>query len=126
MKLRLTLVLFCLLGVGIFSHAQDKKKPTVMNAPEEVPVSVTSKKKAKHVKPPPLPKAETVKFAPPRIVKDKNKVQPPPPPKVAMVTFAPPRIIKDKPNLPPPPPVPKQHKEKPVKPDAPPAADYKG
>ena len=51
MKLKLTLLLFCLFGVGIFSHAQDNKKaqstrPKVESGPDAIPVVVTSSKKA--------------------------------------------------------------------------------
>jgi hypothetical protein len=71
MKLRLSLLLFCLFGIGLFSHAQARKKPakpTVENGADAIPVTVTSTKKA-HRKT--TTKEKTVKFAPPRIVKDK-------------------------------------------------------
>ena len=142
MKLRLTLVLFCLLGIGAFSHAQTKKKepkPMVEEGADAIPVTVRSTKHRKS--PPPPPKMERVRFAPPKIVKDgkmapppppeppaKAEIQfdkdgkqlppPPPPPKVEKVRFAPPKIVKDAPAH--------STKEKPVKPDAPPAADFKG
>ncbi len=129
MKLRLTLVLFCLLGIGIFSHAQNKKKtskPIIVNSPDEIPVTMISS--TKHHKPPPPParpdidplsppKVKVAHFKPPVIVKDEKRV-PPPPPKVEKVRFAPPKIVKDAPTH--------ASKEKPVKPDAPPAADFRG
>ncbi len=144
MKLKLSLLIFCLLGIGIFSHAQDKKKlqnkkPTVENGDDAIPVTVTSTKKAHRLPPPPprplgkdgrpLPphKIDVVKFAPPKIVKDKPAPPPPilakggkplPPPKADVVKFAPPKIVKDKP-APPPPPKPKAW----VKPFAPPVDD---
>ena len=120
MKLRFSLLLFCLLGIGVFSHAQDKKKaskPTIVNEPEDIPVSVKSTKKAHNLKPPPPPpqfdkegkplpppKVEVVKFTPPKIVKDKPNLPPPPPPKKEVVKFTPPKIVKDKQAIPPPPP----------------------
>jgi len=58
MKLRLLLTTFCLLGIGIFSHAQDKKKttkPVVENGPDAIPVTVTSTKKSHKPPPPPPP-----------------------------------------------------------------------
>ncbi|MES2329487.1 MAG: hypothetical protein V4539_07790 [Bacteroidota bacterium] len=107
MKLRLALVLFCLLGIGVFSHAQSKKevpKPPVI---VDIPVTVKSSKHRKPPPPPKPPKGEKVKFAPPRIVKDKQNAPPPPPPlKPGGVKFAPPKIVKDKQNVPPPPPKP--------------------
>ncbi len=50
--------------------------------------------------PPPKPKEETVKFTPPKIVKDEEvqvKKPPPPPPKPKneIVKFTPPKIVKD-------------------------------
>lgn len=94
MKLRLSLLLFCLLGIGLFGNAQDKEKEQskskVENAPPEIPVMVTGTKKITPQKPPtppkiekagkPLPPAEVTKFTPPKIVKD-TKVPPPPPTK---------------------------------------------
>ena len=95
MKLRLTLILFCLLCVGIFARPQHKKKvtskPRVENGLDAIPVTVKSNKKS-HRKPPPpppplfdkdgkplpLPKVEAVKFGLPKIKKDGKK--PPPPP----------------------------------------------
>ena len=51
MKLKLTLLLFCLFGVGIFAHTQDNKKaqnakPKVENGPDAIPVVVSSSKKS--------------------------------------------------------------------------------
>lgn len=97
MKLRLTLILFCLLGIGLFAKAQDKKKnqskPTVENGADAIPVIVKSNKKARHPKPPPPP---------PMIVKD-GKVAAPP--KVEVIKFVPPKMRKDVEKAPPPPPV---------------------
>ncbi|MCW3116450.1 MAG: hypothetical protein JWM28_532 [Chitinophagaceae bacterium] len=149
MKLKLWLLLLCLLGIGMFSYAQNRKKeskPTVEKGDDLIPVTVKSSKK--HRKPPPPPpkvgkdgkllphpKVEMVKFAPPRIVKDKQNVPPPPPPKRGAVKFAPPKIVKDKQNVPPPPkndithfkaPKTKVKAEKPVKPEAPPPTDFRG
>lgn len=110
MKLRLSLLLFCLLGIGVLSHAQKPPKapakPTVENGPDAIPVTVTSSKKA-HKQlppPPPPPKVEVTKFTPPKIVKNGEKLPPPPPPPL--------RPAKVKTATPP-------------KPDAPPLADEK-
>jgi len=116
MKLKLSLLLFCLLGIGIFSHAQDKKKippkPVVENGDDAIPVTVTSTKKAHKIPPPPPP---------PRITKNGKPLVPP---KVEAAKFAPPKIVKDGIKPPPPPPVPaKPTRTKlipPVKPDVPP------
>lgn len=109
MKLKLSLLLFCLLGIGIFSHAQDKKKtpakPIVENGPDAIPVTVVSKKKAhKSPPPPPPPKAEITKFAAPKVLKNGDKLPPPPPPPAKL------RKVKT---------------EKPVRPDVPPLPDEK-
>jgi hypothetical protein len=114
MKLKFSLLLFCLLGIGVFSQAQDKKKvtkPTIVNEPEEIPVSVTSSKKAKHLKPPPPPpkfdkqgkpmpptKIEEVKFTPPKIEKDKQPLPPPPPPVKAKTNVSQPEKSKAPPK----------------------------
>lgn len=86
MKLKLSLLLFCLLGIGIFSHAQDKKKapskPIVENGDAAIPVTVTSTKKAHRVPPPPPPPPKVVKapkLTPPKMVNDGIKPPPPPP-----------------------------------------------
>jgi hypothetical protein len=122
MKLKLTLLGFCLFCVGIFSHAQDKKarpsKPAVEEGADPIPVTVTSKKR--HSKPiaiqqydkdgnllpppPPPPKIERARFAPPKIVKDDQA--PPLPPKQDKARFDPPKIEKDGDVPPPPPPKP--------------------
>jgi hypothetical protein len=61
MKLRLSLILFCLLCIGMFARSQDRKKaspkPTVENGADAIPVIVTSTKKAHSKPPPPPPKA---------------------------------------------------------------------
>ncbi len=105
MKLRLTLILFCLLGIGLFAKAQDKKKnqskPTVENGADAIPVIVKSNKKARHPKPPPPPpmigkndetipppKIEVTKFDPPVINKDVKKLSPAPPPAKPLKTKA--------------------------------------
>ena len=81
MKLRILLITFCLLGVGLFSKAQTKQttkpsaKPTIENGADAIPVIVSSKRKKK-----PVPKVELTKFTPPVIVKDGDKKAPPPPP----------------------------------------------
>ncbi len=55
MKLRLTLLLMCLFGTGLFADAQTKKKthpkPQILVAPDEIPVIVVSTKKAHPRKP---------------------------------------------------------------------------
>lgn len=95
MKLRLSLLLFSLLGIGLFSNAQNKEKfeknkPKVENAQPEIPVTVHSTKRpTKPPPPPPPPKiqkkgkpllpAEVTKFTPPKIVKDPKALPPPPP-----------------------------------------------
>ncbi len=82
MKLRILLITFCLLGVGLFSKAQAKQttkpsaKPTIENGADAIPVVVSSKRKKKSA-----PKVEVTKFTPPVIVKDGDKKAPPPPPK---------------------------------------------
>ena len=122
--------MFCLLGVGIFSHAQDTKKnpppppppakpakPAVIMGDDAIPVTVKNSKKGHWKVPPPPPKVEAVKFTPPKIVKDVEKAPPPPPPKAEAVKFTPPKIVKDAEKTPPPPP-PKP--KTPIKSDAPP------
>lgn len=93
MKLRFTLLLFCLLGVGLFAQGQDKPtkakkidKIEVVDGKDALPITVRSTKKSKVPKPP--PPVEVVKV-------DPNKVPPPPPP---------PKLIKKGPMNPPPPP----------------------
>jgi hypothetical protein len=101
MNLRLLLIAFFLLGIGIFANAQEKKsthsstKPTVENGADAIPVTVTSSSKKNKPKPPKAP--EPVKFTPPVLVKDGDKKAPPPPP--------PPPLEKQKKSgaLPPPP-----------------------
>lgn len=95
MKLRFTLLLFCLLGVGLFAQGQNipvkpKKidKVEVIDGKDALPITVRSTKKSKVPKPPPPPPVEVVKV-------DPNKVPPPPPP---------PKLIKKGPMNPPPPP----------------------
>jgi hypothetical protein len=81
MKLRILLIAFCLLGIGIFSKAQTKQaakpsaKPTIENGADAIPVVVSSTRKKKAA-----PKVEVTKFTPPVIVKDGDKKAPPPPP----------------------------------------------
>ncbi len=107
MKLRLSLLVFCLLGIGVFSHAQDSKKtpppppppakpakPAVIMGDDAIPVTVKSSKKGHWKVPPPPPKVEAVRFTPPKIVKDIEKAPPPPPPakpKSPIKTDAPPK-----------------------------------
>jgi hypothetical protein len=120
MKLRLSLLMFCLLGIGVFSHAQDIKKtpppppakpakPTVLMGDDAIPVTVKSSKKLHANLPPPPP--------PPKIIRDGQKVPPPPPPKVEAAKFTPPKIVKDVEKAPPPPPA---KPKAPIKTDAPP------
>ena len=133
MKLRLLLLLFSLLGIGLFGNAQDKEKAKnkskVENAQPEIPVTVTGSKKSTHQKPPPLPKiekegkplppVEVTKFTPPKIVKDSKAPPPPPAPggKGAIIKALPPTKVEMPPSvtakemkvekiLPPPPPPP--------------------
>lgn len=106
MKLRLSLLLYFLLGIGMFSHAQDKPKtppkpPKVENGPDALPVVVKSHKKG-------------YKLAPP-----------PPPPRVIDVTKRTPPKEVSKPAPPPPAHPPKVKAEKPHSPDAPPLPDGK-
>ena len=84
MKLRLTLLTYCLFCVGIFSHAQEpKKKPAKPKVDYDVapPVIVTATQKS-HRKPPPPPPVNVNRH-------------PLPPPKVKVVHFAPPKVVKD-------------------------------
>lgn len=101
MKVRLTLLLFCLLGIGLLARSQDKKhiaKPKIENGPDTIPITVKSHKKSHH-KPPPPP--------PPAII-SKHKPMPPA------------KMIKDAPKPPLPPPVPnKPSKSTPVRPEMP-------
>lgn len=89
MSLRLLLIAFFLLGIGIFSHAQSmekskenskaktqKSKPIVEDGPDAIPVTVTSTPRKKKTK-----SAEPAKFTPPVIIKDSEKKTAPPPPK---------------------------------------------
>ena len=104
MKLRLSLLLFSLFGIGLFSHSQENKKlpppppakpvkPTVLIGPDAIPVTVKSSKKPHwKIPPPPPPKVEAVKFTPPKIVKDIEKAPAPP---------AKPKTIPVKPDAPP-------------------------
>lgn len=104
MKLKLSLLLFFLLGIGAFSHAQDKKKPSnkpkVENGDDAIPVTVTGKKKGHPLPPPPPPpRNRNEKPSPPaKLMKEGDKIPPPPPPA---------RPVKEKHTLP-------------VQPDAPP------
>jgi hypothetical protein len=119
MKLKLWLLLLCLLGIGMFSYAQNKKKeakPTVENGPDAIPVVVKSSKKRPKLPPPP----------PPILGKDGKPL---PPPKVELKHFkAAPKVEDVKVKMPPPPlpPKGKAKGEKPVKPEAPPPADFRG
>lgn len=94
MKLKLTLLLMCLLGVGLFSQGQDKpSKPakadkiTVADGKDALPVTVKSNKKSKLRKPPPPPPA------PPVVIRKPEQPAPPPPPekvKIKMNKYVPP------------------------------------
>ena len=146
MKLRLLLLLFSLLGIGLFGNAQDKEKAKnkskVENAQPEIPVTVTGSKKSTHQKPPPLPKiekegkplppVEVTKFTPPKIVKDSKAPPPPPAPggKGAIIKALPPTKVEMPPSVtvkegkvgkipPPPPPRPKRTNSVPEKPAEP-------
>jgi hypothetical protein len=122
MNLRLLLIAFFLLGIGIFANAQEKKaphsntKPTDENGADAIPVTVTSSAKKNKPKPPNPP--EPVRFTAPVIVKDGDKKVPPPPP--------PPPAVKQKKSgdLPAPPPPPlakeKKHNDMPAPPPPPP------
>lgn len=110
MKVKLTLILLCLLGIGIFARSQVRKKQSgkqvIENGPDAIPVIVTSHKKAHHVtskpsiirnyrpSPPGKPKAGRIKEP-----TGKPGIPPPPPPPTTPPLPAPP-------SLPPPPPVP--------------------
>lgn len=109
MKLRLSLLLYFLLGIGMFSHAQDKpqapaRPPKVENGPDAIPVVVKSHKKGWKVPPPPAPPKVAVMAKPGAPKHLKNSAPTPPPP------LAHPRKPKG---------------EKPPKPDAPPLPDGK-
>lgn len=110
--MRLTLILFCLLGIGLFAHSQGKKtnsKVTIVNGADAIPVTVISHKKSHRQIP-----------VPPKPPLDKE-AKPLPPPKPMATKFTPPVIIKDGEKPPPPPPPPaKPRKTKPSAPDAPP------
>jgi hypothetical protein len=127
MKLRLALILLCLLGIGLFARTQDAQKtpkPKVENSP-------ALEKDAKPLPPPRIviSRVDTPRFRrnggqhsptppPPTRIDIKKHVPPPPPPpidkdgnplpapKVEAVKFKPPVIIKTK-DVPPPPPPPK-------------------
>lgn len=89
MKLKLTLLTMCLLGVGIFSHAQSTKttsKPTVEKGADAIPVTVVSHKKKQL---PPPPKIERVKF---KTSSNSHRETPPPPPPKQRVKFPKPII----------------------------------
>ncbi len=120
MKLKLTLLLICLLGVGLLTRAQKKpvkpnstEKVTVVDGKDAIPVTVKSNKKSK-VPPPPPPPA---KFTPPVIVHNPEQPAPPPPPEKMK--------IKVNKHIPPPPPPPEKPRvpAKATVPDAPPAPD---
>lgn len=106
MKLRLSLLLYFLLGIGMFSHAQDKlktppKPPKVENGPDAIPVVVKSHKKGQKLPTPPPPKVAAMDN--PGAPKSLKHLASPPP-------LAHPRKVKA---------------EKPPKPDAPPSPDDK-
>jgi outer membrane biosynthesis protein TonB len=107
MNLRISLIAFFLIGIGIFANAQDKKqhpaqaKPAVENGADAIPVTVTSSNKKNKPKPPKAP--EPVKFTPPVIVKNADKAPPPPPP--------PSHQKKKMGELPPPPPPPQKQED---------------
>lgn len=109
MKLRLSLLLYFLLGIGMFSHAQDKpqapgKPPKVENGPDALPVVVKSHKKGQKLPPPPPPPKVAAMDKPGAPKSLKHSAPAPPPP------LAHPRKVKT---------------EKPPKPDAPPLPDDK-
>lgn len=85
MKLKLTLLAFCLLGIGIFSQAQDAKtappKPK-FRAPKDAPRD----QDGNLLPPPPPPKVDLKHFKAPKggaADKNGNFVDPPPPPPLA-------------------------------------------
>ncbi|MEN9684765.1 MAG: hypothetical protein RLZZ28_551 [Bacteroidota bacterium] len=88
MKLKLSLLVFALFCIGIFSHAQEKPKvpaspPKVQNGADAIPVTVTSTKKPQKPPPPPPPKpskSEEARSTPPKIEKVEKLPPPPPPP----------------------------------------------
>lgn len=120
MKLKLTLLLMCLLGVGLFTQGQDKPskpvkadKVVVADGKDAIPVIVKSDKKSKVRKPPPPPPVEP----PPTVIRKPEQPAPPPPPEKVK--------IKVNKHIPPPPPPPAKPKPpvKSVPPDAPVAPD---
>jgi len=119
MKLKLTLLLMFLLGVGLFTQGQDKPiksvkadKAAVVDGRDALPVTVKSNKKSKAIKPPPPPPVEP----PPTAIRKPEQPAPPPPPEKVK--------IKVNKHIPPPPPLAKPKPPvKSVPPDAPPAPD---
>lgn len=86
MKLRLTLLLLCIFGIGLFSHAQNSPKkpakPVVENGADAIPVTVTSRKKSKAK---PIKKDSVHTPLPPKATKGPGKALPhqiPNPPKL--------------------------------------------
>ncbi len=112
MKVRLTLLLFCLLGIGLFARSQDKKNiatPKIENGPDAIPVTVKSLKKS-HPNPPPPPPAMINKnkpMPPVEIIKDAPKPPVPPSPEIMKYDkpLPPPNVninkVKETPSLPP-------------------------
>jgi outer membrane biosynthesis protein TonB len=101
MKLKLTLLLMSLLGVGLFAQGQNKPskppkadKVEVVDGRDALPVTVKSNKKSKVRKPPPPPPVE----APPIVIRKPEQPAPPPPPEKMKI-----KINK---HIPPPPPPP--------------------
>lgn len=116
MKLKLTLLLICLLGVGLLTRAQKTpvkakrtEKVTVVDGKDAIPVTVKSNKKSK-VPPPPPPKIQE----PPVVVQKPEQPAPPPPPEKMKI-----KVNKHIP--PPPPPAKPKVPAKATVPDAPPA-----
>ena len=86
MKLRPTLLLLCIFGIGLFSHAQNSPKkpgkPVVENGADAIPVTVISRKKSKGK---PVKKDTTHMPPPPKATKEPGKPLPhqiPNPPKL--------------------------------------------
>jgi hypothetical protein len=110
MKLKLTLLSFCLFGIGLFSHAQaDKSMPAKAKFKAPLHAEKQYDKDGNLIPPPPPPPKIDIKHfkAPKGAPRDKDRnLLPPPPPSIARDdnTPPPPPRAMDKNDVPPPPP----------------------